>query len=258
VLAFAKNRIVATLGVGLLLAGAAWWLVASDDVDAVNIEREASAPGAAGPARGQGGLPSAKAAGAKGAGVDMQEGKLDAARLFDLGFAGGLTIDRETRATLDALFMTMPPTPSAREIEELESALRNGLPKDDAEKAIKMFHGYRGYQAELRTELQQMGIPATAAQANAYFDRLAQLQRHHFDDATATALFGQENLNARLAMQAGLINQNSALSPNEKKEQLDLLRSQLPADQRDLIPDPTKVETDQQLPSGQPVQSAPQ
>ncbi|MBC7955520.1 MAG: hypothetical protein H7Y33_06600 [Cytophagales bacterium] len=168
--------------------------------------------------------------------IDLLGTKLDAARLFDLGFAGGLNIDQHTRSTLDTLLMNMSDTPAAQEIEKLEWTLRNGLPKDDAEKAIKMFHGYRAYLGDMKGELQRMGIPETPAAANAYFDQLALMQRRHFDDTTAAALFGQENQNARLVMQAALITQNEALSASEKKEQLDLLRTQLPEGKRDLIP----------------------
>lgn len=169
--------------------------------------------------------------------IDMLGTKLDAARLFDLGFAGGLTIDRDTRAALEALSIAMPAEASDGDMQKLESTLRKGLPPEDAEKAIKLFHNYRGYQADMKLELPSLGAPGSPEASDAYFDRVVQVQRKHFDDATAKALFGQDMQNARLGSLAGIINRDSGLSPAQRKEQLDALRALLPADQRDLIPD---------------------
>lgn len=232
-----KNRILALVGVAALLATVIWWFNSSPR-DESPLPAE---PTAAGVATNAGGdrvqRPAANGVDhSQVVEIDVMGSKLDASRLFDIGFAGGLNIDQQTRSTLDTLLANMSDTPAAQEIDKLEWTLRNGLPKDDAEKAIKMFHGYRAYLGDMRGEMQQLGIPDTPAAADAYFDQLALLQRRHFDDATATALFGRENQNARLVMQASFITQNQALSPNEKNEQLDQLRAQLPQEQRDLIP----------------------
>ena len=154
--------------------------------------------------------------------------ELDASRLFELGFAGGLAVDKETRATLGTLLMAMPDEPSAQDIEKLEWTLRNGLPKDDAEKAINMFHGYRAYLGDMKTEAPQLGIPESPEAAAAYFDRVAQVQRRHFDDTTASALFGQEMQEARLVMQASFIHQNTSLDAEAKKAPLRSVRAHLP------------------------------
>ena len=181
--------------------------------------------------------------------IDMLGTKLDAARLFDLGFAGGLTIDRDTRAALEALSTALPDQASEVDMQKLESALRRGLPPEDAEKAIKLFHDYRGYQADMKLELPALGVPESQEASDAYFDRVAQVQRKHFDDVTAKALFGQDIQNARLGSLASFINRDSGLSPAQRKEQLDALRALLPADQRGLIPDveaapPSIIDTD--------------
>jgi lipase chaperone LimK len=170
--------------------------------------------------------------------IDIGGTQFDAARLFDLGFAGGLNIDQETRSTLDTLLIAVPDETSAQDTEKLERSLRNGLPKDDAEKAIKLFQGYRAYLADMKIEGEQLGIPETPAATDAYFDKLAQIQRRHFDAATAAGLFGQENMNARLTMQASFVSNDPALSLGEKKERLQALRAQLPAELHRLIPEP--------------------
>ena len=229
-----KNRMFALVGVAALLAAVGWWFSTSPRGES-SLPAEPTSAGAA----ATGGVSRPVVSGidnSKVVEIDMMGNKLDASRLFDLGFAGGLNIDHETRSVLDTLLTNMSDTPEAQEIEKLEWTLRNGLPKDDAEKAIKMFHGYRAYLGDMHGEMQQVGIPDTPAAANAYFDQLALLQRRHFDDATASALFGQENQNARLVMQATFINQNEALSASEKNEQLEQLRSQLPPERRDIIP----------------------
>lgn len=229
-----KRRVFALVGVAALLATLGWWFSPSPHVESP-LPAEPTSAGAVATA----GVSRPVVSGSdrsKVVEIDMMGNKLDASRLFDLGFAGGLNIDQQTRSTLDTLLMNMSDTPEAQEIEKLEWTLRNGLPKDDAEKAIKMFHGYRAYLGDMRGEMQQLGIPDTPAAATAYFDQLALLQRRHFDDATASALFGQENQNARLVMQATFINQNQALSPSEKTEQLEQLRAQLPPERRDIIP----------------------
>ncbi len=229
-----KNRIFAFVGIAAVLAALGWWFTSQRGEESP-LPAEPAAAGAGVTAGAAALRPAASADNSKVVEIDMMGNKLDASRLFDLGFAGGLNIDQETRSTLDTLLMNMSDTPAAQEIEKLEWTLRNGLPKDGAEKAIKMFHGYRAYLGDMKGELQQLGIPDTPAAASAYFDQLALLQRRHFDDTTATALFGQENRNARLVMQAALINQNGALSESDKKEQLDQLRAQLPQDQQGLI-----------------------
>jgi lipase chaperone LimK len=181
--------------------------------------------------------------------IDMLGTKLDAARLFDLGFAGGLTIDRDTRAALEALSTALPDGASEVDMQKLESTLRKGLPPEDADKAIKLFQDYRGYQADMKLELPALGNPGSQEASDAYFDRILQVQRKHFDEATAKALFGQDIQNARLGSLASLINRDSGLSPAQRKEQLDALRALLPADQRSLIPDvetaaPLIIDTD--------------
>jgi len=226
-----KSRIGALLCVVALLGALAWWGSGPD-----REEPKASAPGASAVAQSPAG--SSVAGNDKGlVEIDTLGTKLDAARLFDLGFAGGLTIDRDTRTALEALSTAMPDEASEADMQKLESTLRRGLPPEDAEKAIKLFHDYRDYQADMKLELPTLGTPESQEASNAYFDRVMQMQRKHFDEATAKALFGQDIQNARLGSLASFINRDSGLSPAQRKEQLDALRALLPADQRSLIPD---------------------
>lgn len=171
--------------------------------------------------------------------IDLMGARLDASRLFQLGFGGGLNLDSETRATLDTLLVQTSSEPSPEDLQKLEQTLRQGLPKEEAEKALKLFQGYRDYLADMTKEGSGLGIPETPQAVDDYFARLGQIQRRHFDDATATALFGQDVTNARLVLHAALVEQNQNLSPAQKKEQLDALRAQLPPEQRGLIAGPS-------------------
>jgi lipase chaperone LimK len=214
----------------------AYWLLRSPDEPEPTPEAAAAAQVAANGSR-------QAASGAQGAAPwvvtvsDAMGTTMDAARLFELGFAGGLVIDKDTRASIEALLNSLPEDLSETDLARLERTLREGLPKEDAEKAFKLITDYRGYTQDIRDEMQPKGIPSNMQEARAFFDQMETVKRRHFDDATANALFGQADHYARLSMEAMFVQQDSSLTDEQKKAQLDALRAQLPADQKSLIPD---------------------
>ncbi|MBC7991643.1 MAG: hypothetical protein H7Z15_00170, partial [Rhizobacter sp.] len=167
---------------------------------------------------------------------DAMGATMDASRLFELGFAGGLVIDKDTRASVEALLNSMPEDLSETDLARLERTLREGLPKEDAEKAYKLITDYRSYTKDIRDEMQPKGIPGNMQEARTFFDQMEAVKRRHFDEATANALFGQADFYARLSMEAMFVQQDTTLTDEQKKAQLDALRAQLPADQKSLIP----------------------
>jgi hypothetical protein len=169
---------------------------------------------------------------------DASGARIDAARLFELGFAGGLVIDQDTRSAIEAVLNTMPPEPSDEDLKRLERTLRNGLPREDAERAMKLFTDYRAYTQDIAQQMQPQGIPRNVQEMNTFFDQMQSLQRRHFGEATATALFGPHDQYARIEMEAGFVEQDPNLSPEQKKNQIDALRARLPPDQRQRIPQP--------------------
>jgi lipase chaperone LimK len=169
---------------------------------------------------------------------DAMGATLDAARLFELGFAGGLVIDRDTRASIEALLNTLPEQLSDDDLARLERTLREGLPKEDAERALKLINDYRAYTEEVRVEMMPKGIPTSLEEARSFFDQMEAVKRRHFDEATANALFGPDDGYARVTMEAMFVQQSTTLTPEQKKAQLDELRAKLPPDQKSLIPDP--------------------
>lgn len=165
---------------------------------------------------------------------------LDAARLFELGFAGGLVIDRDTRAVIEAVLNSMPEQPSEQDLQRLERTLREGLPHEDAEKAIRLFGSYRSYTADIRQQMEPMGIPGNLQEMNAFFDQMEAIKHRHFDDATAQALFGAADMHARVSMEAMFVDQDASLTLEQKKQRLDELRARLPPEQQSLIPPPSQ------------------
>ncbi|MGY4830700.1 lipase secretion chaperone [Sphaerotilaceae bacterium SBD11-9] len=168
---------------------------------------------------------------------DAMGAKLDAARLFELGFSGGLVIDRDTRASVEALMNSLPENLSEADLANLERTLREGLPREDAEKALKLFLDYRAYTRDIREEMQPKGMPNSLEEAHVFFDQMDAVKRRHFDEATAAALFGADDTLARITMEAMFVRQDTSLSPEQKKAQLDALRARLPAEQKALVPD---------------------
>lgn len=236
---FKASSIALVAGVALVAGAIGYQFLSPEPVG--------SPAGVGAPSTAPGAMPGQPAAGS-GAGaaqspsavtvVDALGGKLDAARLFELGFAGGLVIDRDTRAAIEAVLNSMPDEPTEQDLARLERTLREGLPKDDADKAIKLFTDYRAFTTAVQDEIQPMGIPNNMQEANVFFDRMDALKRRHFDDATASALFGQHDANARITMEAMFVEQDNSLTPEQKKERLDALRAKLPPDQQSLIPQP--------------------
>ncbi|MGY4830698.1 lipase secretion chaperone [Sphaerotilaceae bacterium SBD11-9] len=225
------------------VAAAVWWaeprrFAGEEAAVAVSDAPPAAAPAAAMGAHANSSVASAASADGTVTISDAMGLTLDAARLFQLGFAGGLVVDADTRASIEALVNALPPEPSAQDMERLERTLRAGLPKEEAEKAYKLVNGYRSYTRDVQREMMPQGIPQTRAEAAAFFDQMDNVKRRHFDAATAQALFGNDDRYARLSMEASFVEQDAALSPEQKKQAIEALRAQLPADKQDLIPLP--------------------
>ncbi|MBX3621831.1 MAG: hypothetical protein KF891_17815 [Rhizobacter sp.] len=221
---------------GAALVGAACWWGASVPAD------PAPADAAGGPVPA-GGAAGRMAPGAVGNGPSAQVSlsdasglTLDAARLFELGFGGGLLLDRDTRASIEALINTMPLEPSAQDMDRLQRVLRAGLPYEEAEKAYKLISNYRSYSRDVQREMLPMGIPKNQDEARQLYDRMDAMKRRYFDESTANALFGADERYARLTMEAGFIHQDATLSAEQKAQAIEALRARLPAERRELIP----------------------
>jgi hypothetical protein len=229
----------ALIAAALIAAAIAYSLTGPDTADeAAPANTPSASKAGAGPSRVAAGAPRAASAAWPVMVSDAMGLTLDAARLFELGFAGGVVIDADTRAAIEAIINSMPEDPSADDLARLERTLREGLPREDAEKALALFTNYRAYTGEVQREVAPKGIPANMQEANAMFDQMEAMKRRHFGEATANALFGQHDAHARITMEAMFVAQDASLTPAQKKTQLDALRARLPADQQSLIPQP--------------------
>jgi hypothetical protein len=161
----------------------------------------------------------------------------DPARVFDLGFSGGLVVDASTVTALDRLQSLLGENPTPEAIAKLENQLRQGLPREDADKAIKLFHGYRGYNREMTTEVMAMGVPQTREAADALLARIDAVQRRHFDAGAADAMFADQNRLSKAVLDAALVQMDTSMSNPQKKERLDAIKRTLPESQQHAIPD---------------------
>jgi lipase chaperone LimK len=217
---------VAALALGCGVAYV-WLAAAPEPVGAVG-------PGAAQPAA----APQAGPAGA-GSGVGLAglgSTRLDAARLFELGFAGGLVIDQDTRVALEILMADMADPPTDQDVQRIEDALRQGLPAREAAQAVGLLRSYRSYVGDIEQQISPRGIPANVQEMNALFDDMAAVRQRHFDPATADALFGAHEAYARYSMEASFIEQDPSLDGPARQERLDRLREQLPPQVKALVP----------------------
>jgi hypothetical protein len=218
-----------------LVAGACWWGAA--------VPADTAAADAA-PARSTSTQLVAAQPGASGSRAphhvtisDATGLTMDAARLFELGFGGGLALDRDTRASIEALINSMPPEPSAQDMQRLQQALRAGLPFEEAEKAYRLIANYRSYSRDVQREMLPLGIPKNQDEARLLYDRMDAMKSRYFDEPTANALFGADERYARLTMEAGFIEQDAALTAEQKGQAIEALRAKLPVERRDeLIP----------------------
>lgn len=160
------------------------------------------------------------------------------ARLFEIGFAGGVIVSEDTRASIEAALAALSDPPTADEMREFERVLQGSLPHGDAQRVLALTQGYAGYANELKGELGQHGLPGSLAEFDASMARVAAIRERHFDATTIQALFGPHDGHARVAVEAAFVEADPALSIEQKRQRLAELRAQLPQAQRDLIPEP--------------------
>lgn len=214
------------LAVGVLAAGwGAWWWQAQGE--------QGPAPPAPGAFVGQ---TRDAAATADGPAVRWTAPADELARLFELGYAGGLLVDAETPGRLESLLARLPSEPQDADFVELERAVREQLPREEADRAMALLASYRGYARDVREELMTSPVPSDAAGVEALLARARRLQQRHFDPAIAEALFGERNERERVALTALAIENDPQLGPAEKAQRLAQWRASLPPALQPLVP----------------------
>jgi lipase chaperone LimK len=158
---------------------------------------------------------------------------LDAARLFDLGFAGGVTLDERTRSALQVALAELPRRPSAQELERFEWRLRSGLPRHEADTVLDLLRRWRAYQADESRLLAAQ--PADARALDALQQRLQALRRQHFGAEVAERLFGTEEALAQHRRQVLAIEHDPALDAATRQARLSALRQALSPELRQAL-----------------------
>lgn len=161
----------------------------------------------------------------------------DPASVFELGHNGGLVVDATTVTSLDRLQSALGENPTPDDIAKLEKQLREGLPKADADKAIKLLNGYREYSVDMRKDVMNLGIPQTREDADKVLASMMSAQARHFDPDSADAMFGAQNRLSRAVLDAALIQMDTSLSNEQKRERLAAVRATMPPEQRNAIPE---------------------
>lgn len=157
--------------------------------------------------------------------ADLGGSPLDAARLFDMGFAGGVTLDERTRSALQVALSELPRPASAQDLERFEWRLRSGLPRHEADVVLDLLRRWRAYQADEARLLAER--PADARALDALEQRLAALRRRHFGDEVAERLFGTEEALARYRRQALAVEHDPTLDAATRQARLAALRDGL-------------------------------
>lgn len=161
---------------------------------------------------------------------------VDPARMFDLGLAGDLRVDLETKAALDLIVAELGDNPSAQALEKLERSLRGGLPREAAEQVLAMVQSYRAYTQALATSAALQRPPQSPEEMRQLLAQDAALRRRHFDAATSDALFGVQEAYSRYMLDAQAIDSDPRLSAVEKARRIHALRSALPGEVAELEP----------------------
>ena len=151
-----------------------------------------------------------------------------AARLLELGVAGDLSVDANTRGALDVLLASLGNPPTAAELQGLEDALRRAMPGEAATQAIALVRSYASYTSAAAADSAAQQAPTTLDELKALLDKTIALRRKHFDANMAQALFGAEEALSGHALAVQAIEADPQLSYAEKSARIKTLRDQLP------------------------------
>ncbi|AKJ30237.1 lipase secretion chaperone [Caldimonas brevitalea] len=155
-----------------------------------------------------------------------QAGRLDASRMFELGYGGGLVVDQRTRAALDIVLGELGAQPDQADLAAFERQLRGSLPSEEADKVLELLHRYRDYRKDVQQASAAAGMPASLGEVRTLLERTTALRRQHFDAAAGEALFGEQEAEARLALARAEIESDPRLSEREKLARLQALQQQ--------------------------------
>lgn len=151
------------------------------------------------------------------------------ADMFSLDPYGQLVVDSKLLAALEVLGTDFSATAGLEHLQRAQEALRRALPGDAGQRAADLMAAYQDYRREVaQLSPQSMSMQNDGMAPDLLLERMHALRRQHFDAATADALFGAEEAQARYSLETMRIEQDVSLSPEQRQERIYALRRQLP------------------------------
>lgn len=149
-----------------------------------------------------------------------------------------LHVTRGLRDLFDYFLTTVGEESLATIIQRVKAYIRHRTPEPAQSQAIALFDQYIAYRGALRAIPEAGGKPADQIDLNAIAQQKTaeqRLRQQFFDAKTIQAFFGDDDAYDQYALQSLRINQDPALSPAEKNQQIEQLAARLPDHLRDAI-----------------------
>lgn len=149
------------------------------------------------------------------------------ADMFALDPYGQLVVDGKLLAAFDVVSTDFDASAGPEQLQRAQEVLRHALPGDAGQRAADLMAAYQDYRKELaQLSPQSMSMQSNGMTPDRLLERMHALRRQHFDAATADALFGVEEAQARYSLEAMRIEQDVSLSPEQRQERIGALRRQ--------------------------------
>ena len=154
----------------------------------------------------------------------LLETEIDGALRVDA--AGNLIVDGELRYLFDYFLIATDEESEANIRARVAAEINRRLPPKAAAQALEVFERYMKY----REAAAGLGAdPAGAEDLEARLADLKRVRREQLGEATAQAIFGEEEAFDAITVQRKKIEADPALSLEERRKRIDALETQLPA-----------------------------
>lgn len=157
---------------------------------------------------------------------------LDIQTMFDLDHAGALPRDARTLMALQILDGKLPRDRALS--ATLREHLRRTLPGPAADDVEQLLHAYRGYRREQRRQWPDSIAPDSLAAAHERLDAIEALRSEFFGESDARKLFAVDEAYSRYYLHAMAVEQDPALSREDKDARIEALRAELPDEAAEL------------------------
>lgn len=160
--------------------------------------------------------------------ASLQDTQEDGALQVDAD--GHLVLSADVRRLFDYHLSATGEEPPEVIRARIVAALREKLPPQAAEEAIRLLDDYLAYREATRT----LQIPPGTApdDLGSRLEAVRQLRREHLGDAAATAFFGEDEQVDAVALERMKLEQDTSLPQDERERRIAALEEQLPPSTR--------------------------